>query len=132
MHYWACREEQAQTNRRRRTASAHANCTQMQTRVTQKQKRNSKKFHARTKFFPILTRKLATTNSEKQVLAVQAVAEIHLAVLADSVTSSKHSLVEHRHLVADNAGQVDHRVVKISKQLQTSHLKKQCSGVRQL
>jgi hypothetical protein len=103
----------------------------MQTRVMQKRKRNSKRFHARTKFYPILTRKLATTNSEKQELAVQAVAEIHLAVLADSATSSKHSLVEHRHLVADNAGQVDHRVVKISKQLQTSHLKKQCSGVRQ-
>jgi hypothetical protein len=90
----------------------------MQTQVTQKQKRNLKKFHAPTKFFPILRRKLATTNLVRQVLAVQALAVIHLAVLVDSVTSLKHSLVEDHHLVVASAAQVDRRVVKTSKQLQ--------------
>jgi hypothetical protein len=54
----------------------------------------------------------------RQVLAVQALAVIHLAVLVDSVTSLKHSLVEDHHLVVASAAQVDRRVVKTSKQLQ--------------
>jgi hypothetical protein len=84
----------------------------MQTQVTQKQKRNLKKFHALTKFFQILRRKLATTNSAKQVLADLVVAEIHSAGLADSATSLRHSLVEDHHLEAASAAQVDRRVVK--------------------
>jgi hypothetical protein len=39
--------------------------------------------------------------------------------------------VEDHHLEAASAARVDHRVVKISKLLQTSHLKKRFLGVRQ-
>jgi hypothetical protein len=59
------------------------------------------------------------------------VAEIHLVVRAVSATFLKRSLVVDHHLVAVNAVRVVHRVAKTSKPLQTLHLKKQCSGVRQ-
>ena len=103
----------------------------MQTLETLKQKQSSKKCRARMKFFPTLKRKLATTNSAKQALVALVGAEIHSVEQAASVTFSKHSLAEHRHLVVASAALVDHRVVKTSKLLQTLHLKKQCLGVRQ-
>jgi hypothetical protein len=103
----------------------------MQTPETQKQKQSLKKCHVHTKYFLTQTRKLATTNSAKQALAVLVVAEIHLVVPVVSATFLKPSLAEHHHLVAVNAAQVDRRVAKTSKQLQKLHLKKQCSGVRQ-
>jgi hypothetical protein len=64
-------------------------------------------------------------------LAAPVEAEIHLVVQAVSATFLKRSLVEDHHLVAVSAVQVDRRVVKTSKPLQTLHLRKQCSGVRQ-
>jgi hypothetical protein len=67
----------------------------------------------------------------KQELAVPVEAEIHLEVRVVSATFLKRSLAEHHHLAVVSAAQVDRRVVKTSKPLQTLHLKKQCSGVRQ-
>jgi hypothetical protein len=67
----------------------------------------------------------------KQVLVVRAAAETHLVELVGSATFSRHSLVDHHHLVAVSAARVGHRVVKTLKQLQISHLKKQYSDVRQ-
>jgi hypothetical protein len=103
----------------------------MQTLETQKQKQSSKKCRVHMKFFLTQTRKLVTTNSAKQALAVLVVAEIHLVEQVVSATFLKRSLAEHHHLAAVSAAQAGHRVDKTSKQLQTLPLKKQCSGVRQ-
>ena len=103
----------------------------MQTLETQKQKQSSKKCHVHTKFFLTQTRKLVTTNLAKQELVDLVVAEIRLVEQVVSATFLKRSLAVHRHLVAVSAVQVVLRAAKTSKQLQTLHLKKLYSGVRQ-
>jgi hypothetical protein len=103
----------------------------MQTLETQKRKQSSKKCRVHTKCFLTQTRKLVTTNLVKQELAVLVEVEIHSVERVVSATFLKRSLAVHRHLVAVSAVQVVHRVAKTSKQLQTLHLKKLYSGVRQ-